>query len=79
MNILADYIPFLDPLPIWANPWIWPMLLLPLSAGVAIVYKSIRCKDMSRVPREAAGLFVLIVMGMVLTAGALAGFAKFME
>jgi hypothetical protein len=79
MNILADYIPFYDPLPIWSNPWIWPMLLLPLSAGVSVVYKSIRCKDMSRVPREAAGLFVLIVLGMVLTAGALAGFAKFME
>jgi hypothetical protein len=79
MNILADYIPLIDPLPIWSNPWIWPMLLLPLSAGVSVVYKSIRCKDMSRVPREAAGLFVLIVLGMVLTAGALAGFAKFME
>jgi hypothetical protein len=79
MNVLADYIPFLDPLPIWANPWIWPMLLLPLSAGVAVVYKCIRCKDLSKVPGEAAGLFVLIVLGMVLAAGALAGFAKLME
>jgi hypothetical protein len=79
MNLLADYAPFLDPLPIWSNPWYWPLLLLPLSAAVAVVYKSIRCKDMSQVPREAAGLFILIVLGMVLTAGALAGFAKFME
>ncbi|MGA3067258.1 MAG: hypothetical protein ABSF29_10470 [Tepidisphaeraceae bacterium] len=79
MNILADYSPFLDPLPIWASAWAWPLLLLPLSAAVAIVYKSIRCKDMSQVPYEAAGLFVLIVLGMVITAGALAGFAKIME
>ena len=79
MNILSDYTPFLDPLPIWSNPWLWPLLLLPLSLAVAVVYKSIRCKYMSKVPGEAAGLFVLIVLGMVLTAGALAGFAKLME
>ena len=77
--ILADYILFFDPLPIWSSKWIWPTLLLPLSAGVAVVYKAIRCKDMSKVPGEAAGLFVLIVLGMVLAAGALAGLAKFME
>ncbi len=79
MHFLADYILFFDPLPIWSSKWIWPTLLLPLSAGVAVVYKAIRCKDMSKVPGEAAGLFVLIVLGMVLAAGALAGLAKFME
>lgn len=79
MNTLATYVPFFDPLPIWSNPWLWPMLLLPLSAAVAVVYKSIRCKDMSKVPLEAAGLFVLIVLGMGLTAGALAGLAKLMQ
>ena len=60
-------------------PWSWPILLVPLCAAVAVVYKSIRCKDMSRVPRESAGLFVTILVGMLLTAAALAGLAALMS
>jgi hypothetical protein len=78
MMILA-YDPFLDPLPIWVRPWIWPLLLLPLSAAVAVVYKSIRCRSMSTVARESFTLFVTIIAGMVLAAAALSGLAKFME
>jgi hypothetical protein len=74
-----SYVPFLDPLPIWSHPWWWPTLLLPLCAAVAVVYKSIRCRNMSDVPREALVLFIFIVVGMVLTAGALAGVASLME
>lgn len=78
LNILA-YIPFFDPLPIWVSPYIWPLLILPLSLGVAVVYKSVRCRDMSSVLREATGLFVTIVLGMILAAGALAVLANFMK
>jgi hypothetical protein len=74
---LADvqYVPFVYPLPIWVSPWIWPLLLLPLCLAVAIVYKGVRCNRMSLVPREAAGLFITIVLGMVLTAAVLEGLA----
>ena len=43
--------PFLDPIPIWANA-VWPWLLLPLTAAVALVYKSIKCRTMRQVPRK---------------------------
>jgi hypothetical protein len=71
----VNYIPFIYPLPIWANTWIWPLLLLPLCLAVSVVYKSVRCSTVSRVPREATGLFITIVVGMILTAAALAGLA----
>jgi len=71
------YHPFIDPLPwAWAH-WAWT--LLPLCAAVALVYKSIKCSTMSRVPREAAVIFVWIIVGMVLAAGALAGLVKVMQ
>jgi hypothetical protein len=73
------YTPFLYPLPIWDRNWLWALLLLPLCAAVAVVYKSIRCTRMSRVPREALVLFITVVLGMLLAAGALAGLAALME
>jgi hypothetical protein len=77
-KVLA-YMPFFDPLPIWVKPWCWPLLLLPLCLAVAVVYKCVRCREMSRVPREATGLFITIVLGMALTAAALAGLAAMMD
>ena len=59
----AGYRPFLDPLPVWPN-YIWPWLVVPLCAAVSIVYKSIRCKSMNRVPREASGLTAVILLGL---------------
>jgi hypothetical protein len=79
MILPLSYVLFMDPLPIWVRNWIWPLLLLPLCLAVAIVYKSVRCRTMSTVPREATGLFVTIVLGMVVTAAALAGLAAFMD
>lgn len=73
------YTLFFDPLPIWVKPWCWPLLLLPLCLAVAVVYKCVRCREMSRVPREAMGLFITIVLGMALTAAALAGLAAMMD
>jgi len=78
MHPSLAYTPFFDPLPIWAQPWLWPLLLLPLCLSVAIVYKCVKCRTMTQVPREAAGLFITIVLGMVLTAAALAGLAAYM-
>jgi hypothetical protein len=78
MAASLSYVIFFDPLPIWARPWIWPLLLLPLCLAVAVVYKCVRCRQPSQVPREAAVLFVTIVLGMILAAAALAGLAAIM-
>jgi len=64
--------PFLDPLPIWSDR-VWPFLLLPLAGAVSVVYKSIKCRKMSEVPREAAVSFSLIIRGMLVAAVVLSG------
>jgi hypothetical protein len=70
----ADYVPFIYPLPrIWDY---WPWLILPLCAGVAIVYKSVKCQSMRTVPREALIIFVWILVGMAAAGAALAGVVK---
>ncbi len=69
----ADYVPFIYPLPVWDY---WPWLILPLAAAVSIVYKSVKCRSMSTVPREAAVIFVWILIGMVAAGAALAGVVK---
>jgi hypothetical protein len=83
MNLFAaaseqqwHYQPFRTPLPVW-NYWV--LLALPLCLAIAIVYKSVRCESMSRVPREAAGLFVFIIAVLTLTAGALAALVNVLQ
>jgi hypothetical protein len=73
LSMIADvaYRPFKDPLPVWQNTR-WPWLLLPLCIAVSLVHKSIRCKSMRTVPREAAGLTVFIIIGMAAAAIVLA-------
>jgi len=68
-SVDMSYIPFLRPLPIWNY---WYLLLFPLCAGVAIVYKSIKCRHMSQVPWEASVIALWIVLGMSGAALALA-------
>lgn len=70
--------PFLDPIPVWGNA-VWPWLLLPLVAAVSIVYKSIKCRSMRDVPREATVIAVWIVLGMIAAAIVLAGVVKALE
>lgn len=60
-QVNTGYIPFLRPLPIWDY---WYLLLFPLCAGVAVVYKSIKCRHMSQVPWEASVIALWIVLGM---------------
>jgi hypothetical protein len=76
---MLAYTPFLDPLPVWASSWGWPALLLPMCAAVAVVYKAIKCKYVNRIARESVVLFVMIVLGMMAAAGALAVLARVME
>ena len=67
---------FLDPLPVWNA---WPWLLLPLTICVAIVYKSIKCRSMATVPREAAVISFWILFGMVTAAAALWGIVAIVD
>jgi hypothetical protein len=68
--LLLAYRPFLDPLPIWRLPqWLWtPVLLIPLTVGIAIVYKSIKCRTMAKVPKESAELTGWILLFMLVAA-----------
>jgi len=79
LAILAEYSyshPFVQPLPVWDY---WPWLLLPLCAGVAIVYKSAKCASMRRVPWEATVAFAWILIFMVTAGAILAGLVKVLE
>ncbi|HWE01129.1 MAG TPA: hypothetical protein VG326_01875 [Tepidisphaeraceae bacterium] len=69
---------FKDPLPVWQESR-WPWLLLPLVIAVSVVYKSIRCKSMKSVPREAATISAMIILGMGLAAIALAVLVRGLE
>jgi hypothetical protein len=73
-SILVTYVPFLYPLP---GAWnVWWLLLLPLCAALAIVYKSIKCRSMKQVPLEAAVILFWIIGGLVASAALLAAVVK---
>jgi hypothetical protein len=73
---MIAYTPFVQPLPIFAY-WAW--LVLPLCVGVAIVYKSIRCEPMNKVPREAASITFWIMAGLAGAAVVLTVIVKILE
>ena len=68
-NNFPAYRPFLMPAPIW-DYWFW--LLVPLSLGVAIAYKSTKVGDAKAIPREALFLSLWIVGGLIAAAAAVA-------
>ena len=70
------YTPFMQPLPAWDY---WYLLALPLCAAVSIVYKSIRCRSMRKVPREAAQALGWILLGLTAAAVGLALLVGLME
>ena len=74
--LAAGYVPFMQPLPAWDY---WYLLAVPLCAAVSIVYKSIRCRSMRKVPREAAKATGWILAGLVLAAVILGVIVKVME
>lgn len=60
--------PLHHPLPL-DSYWLW--LLLPLIAAIAIVFKTLKVKDLRDVPKQAAYLFAQIVVFLALAAGAI--------
>ena len=62
------YVPLRDPIPVGDY---WLLLLVPLVIAISVVYKTIKLRDLSRLPREAAILSGQIVAFMVLAAAGL--------
>ena len=62
------YVPLRDPVPVGDY---WLLLLLPLVVAIAVVYKTIKVYDLSRLPREATILSAQIVAFMILAAAGL--------
>ena len=78
MMLLGAWEPFLQPIPIW-HDGVWPWLLLPLCIAVSVVYKSIKCRSMREVPREAAVITIWIIFGMIGAAVVLAVLVRVLE
>jgi hypothetical protein len=70
------YRPFLDPMPVWN---VWYVLLVPLCAAIAVVWKSIKCESMRKMPGQAAGLLFWILLTMVLAGAGLAALVRVLE
>jgi hypothetical protein len=73
---MLAYRPFLDPLPVWN---LWFLLILPLCAAVAVVYKSMKCQSMKQVPREAGAIILWIIGGFSAAALALLVLVHWLE
>jgi len=52
---------------------------VPLCAVVAVVWKSIKCESMRRVPAQSAGLLFWILFTMVAAGAGLAGLVRLLE
>ena len=74
--LLANYRPFLDPLPI--HPY-WYWLLLPLCLLFSIVYKSVKCESVRQIPRQALTITFWILLAMAAAAAALTVLIKIQE
>jgi hypothetical protein len=76
LGIALGYVPFMQPLPAWD---VWYLLALPLCLAVSVVYKSIRCRSMRKVPVEAAKATGWIILGLITAAAVLMGVVELME
>lgn len=47
-------------------------LLLPLTAGISVVYKSLKCETAREIPMSSFLLWITIVVGMYIVGGLLA-------
>jgi hypothetical protein len=74
---LLAFAPFLQPLPLW-NYWAW--LLIPLCIAVSVVYKTIKCRHVRQIPREAAAITMWIILAMIgVAAGVLLVYKLFVQ
>lgn len=69
-DVLLAYIPFLNPLNFFHD--VWYLLLLPLSFGIAVVYKALRLNRFERFWWEVTVMVMQIILAMIGLAIALA-------
>ena len=62
MTNMIAWIPFIEPVPNIGS-W-WPLLLLPLSIGLSMVYRAIRTRDLSNYVRDVVIMTVQIILAM---------------
>lgn len=62
MTALA-YLPFLEPLP-GVEHW-WMLLIIPLSFGIALIYKAARVPSLEQIWRATGVMTVQILLSMV--------------
>jgi hypothetical protein len=62
MELLA-YIPFLHPIPAF-HTW-WYLLIVPLSFGIAVIYKAMRVGDLRDYWRQVAVMTSQIILAMI--------------
>jgi hypothetical protein len=62
MMLAQAYQLFLSPLPLWD---VWYLLIVPLCAGIAIVYKSAKCHGPGDVAKESTLVALWILLAMV--------------
>jgi hypothetical protein len=54
---------FYNPLPLSSDQLLW--LSLPLCLSLAVVYKTVRTKNLRRLPREVLVLYGYIILGLL--------------
>jgi len=64
---LGPWRPFIDPLDLHA---MWWLMLLPLSLGIAVVYKAVRMRDLKPYWSQVALMTMQIVVGMAVLGAA---------
>ena len=62
MNLFA-WIPFVEPMPSIGS-W-WPLLLIPLSVGISMIYKALRVSTLNHYVREVGIMTAQIVVAML--------------
>ena len=63
MTTMLAWTPFIEPIPTIGS-W-WPLLLLPLSIGLSLVFRAIRTKDLSNYARDVVIMSMQIILAMV--------------
>ena len=67
--LLAGFVPFVDPINVF-HDW-WYLLLIPLSFGIAVIYRALKMPNLDRFWRAVAMMTVQIVLVMAALAVAL--------
>lgn len=63
MATLLAYIPFVTPINLFLS-W-WYLLLIPLSFGIAVIYKAMRVYDLNTYWRQVSVMTAQIILAMI--------------